>query len=284
MNERFVRRALAANAVFSLCTGVSLMLFASSLGPRLGVDPAWALQALGGALVPFGLGVAFVAKQKPLRASWVAAISLMDAGWVIGTLILALFWPGVMNQVGWTVAVVVALFVDAFCIAQLVGLRRLTANPNAENGEGRSVLRAERIVPVPIARAWEVISDVGGYAEYAPNIGFSKVLSGEGASIVRECGDGSGRWTEKASVWTEGKAYGFRVQTDAPDYPYPFKVLGGLWELEPADGGTRVRMRFDVSMKGGLLGDALLAAALVPKFNSTLETLLDNWERAMIDA
>ena len=37
-------------------------------------------------------------------------------------------------------------------------------------------------------------------------------------------------------------------------------------------------------MKGGLLGDALLAAALVPKFNSTLETLLDNWERAMIDA
>lgn len=283
MNERFVRRALAANAVFSLSTGAALMLFASYLASRLGVHPAWALQALGGALIPFGLGVAFVATKKTLQASWVAAISLMDAGWVVGTLILALFWPGVMNQVGWTAAVVVALFVDAFCIAQLVGLRRLTANPNPSEGEGRSVLTAERIMPVSVARAWEVISDVGGYAEYAPNIGFSKVLAGEGEDTIRECGDDSGRWTEKASVWTEGEAYGFRVQTDAPDYPYPFKVLGGLWELEPSDGGTKVRMRFDVSMKGGLLGDALLAAALAPKFHSTLETLLDNWERAMIE-
>ncbi|MFK8001706.1 MAG: hypothetical protein AB8H86_19080 [Polyangiales bacterium] len=135
MNERIVRRALGANAVFSLCTGVSLLLFASSLGPRLGVHPAWVLQVIGAALVPFGLGVAFVAKQKPLRASWVAAISLMDAGWVVGTLMLALFWPGVMNQVGWTATVVVALFVDAFCIAQLVGLRRLTATPNAAEAQ-----------------------------------------------------------------------------------------------------------------------------------------------------
>lgn len=279
--ERLARLALRANAAFSFITGLSLLLFADPLSQLMGATWPLVFQVIGAGLLPFALAVALTAQRKPLRPMHVAVISIMDAIWVLGTLVLAVGWPTALNATGWLVAAAVAVVVDIFCLAQLVGLRRLTQNADPAPGEGRSVLTAERVVAVPVSRAWAVISDVAGYADYAPNIDFSRVVEGEGENVTRECGDGSGRWTEKACLWDEGRAYGFRVQTDAPDYPYPFKVLGGLWEVEPADGGTRVRMRFDLSMKGGLLGDALLAAAIVPKFRVTLEELLDNWELAM---
>lgn len=280
-NERLVRNALWGNALFSLLCGTVLIVFsgpASAFSDALG-PLEFAL--LGASLLPFAFAVAFSARRRPLKPVHVLVISSMDLAWVIATIILGAVWPTLFTPQGWLAAALVALAVDTFCLLQLFGLRRLSLNPKRHGGEGRNVMSVERIISVSPARAWDVMGDVDGYAAYAPNITFSRIVDGQGEGMLRECGAGDARWTERATLWDEGRAYAFRVDTTAPDYPYPFKLLGGHWELAAVEGGTRVRMRFDVTMKGGLLGDVLFAVALLPKFQATLEELLDNWEVAM---
>lgn len=123
MNERIVRRTLGANAAFSSTSGLSLLLLAGSLAPLLGVRPSWILQLIGGGLVFFALGVAAVARRSPIRRAWVVTISMMDLGWVLGTVGLALSWPEVMSRAGWIAAALVALIVMLFATRQLYGMR-----------------------------------------------------------------------------------------------------------------------------------------------------------------
>lgn len=129
IDERFVRRALGANATFSLLSGISLALFGGSLAPVLGVELSWVLRIIGGGLLLFALGVAFVARRAPLLRSGVAAITLMDLGWVLGTLGLALLWPAALNTTGWIAAVLVAFAVALFGATQHLGIRRLRNIP-----------------------------------------------------------------------------------------------------------------------------------------------------------
>ena len=140
----------------------------------------------------------------------------------------------------------------------------------------------EREVAVPVERAWNIVSDVDGYHRYAPSLEFSRIVAGEGLNARRECGDAKGRWSERCTAWEEGHAYAFEVDTNAPDYPYPFKELQGRWSVEPIDEGrTRVRMRFEATMPGGIFGE-LMMAAVAERFEAAGEGVLDSWEDAML--
>ncbi|PHR42612.1 MAG: hypothetical protein COA32_17245 [Fluviicola sp.] len=93
---------------------------------------------------------------------------------------------------------------------------------------------------------WKVISDVENYHEVAGNIDEVKIVSGEKEGMVRACSHGKDSWTEKCSLWEEEKEYSFEVDTSAPDYPYPFKVLRGNWQVkELADNKTEIIMNFE---------------------------------------
>ena len=122
-----------------------------------------------------------------------------------------------------------------------------------------------------------------GYAAVAYNLSKVEVLDGSGLDLERRCFDTSGRsWTESCTLWDEGRAFAFRVHTEASDYPYPIARLGGEWSLAAETGGTRIRMRFEISPKDGFL-NGLLLRLMVGPFARVCDRLLVNWIAVMED-
>jgi len=79
------------------------------------------------------------------------------------------------------------------------------------------------MISAPKSIAWEIVSDADGYSKYAPNIDYSRVTSGKGKNMIRECSNEDGKWSEVCSQWIDGESYMFEVQTNEKNYPYPFK-------------------------------------------------------------
>lgn len=136
-------------------------------------------------------------------------------------------------------------------------------------------LKFERLVHAPTDTVWQVISDVVGYAEVAPNLSKAEIVSGHGEGMRRRCWDTrGGTWTEQCVLWEEGRRYSMVVDTS--DYPYPFSQLQGTWGLEERPDGVLITMRFDAVPKYGPIG-WLMAQVMKPAFRRVGEQLLDNW-------
>jgi len=139
-------------------------------------------------------------------------------------------------------------------------------------------LYAQRRINAPLELVWKVISDVGDYARYAPNLNSSRIVSGEGKGLIRECTSKEGLWQEICTDWQEQEFYLFEVQTQAKNYPFPFKTLNGKWEVcNSGDTHTDIRMKFDFEFKNLLLG-WLIYPLMRRKFITICEQLLDNWQ------
>jgi ribosome-associated toxin RatA of RatAB toxin-antitoxin module len=139
-----------------------------------------------------------------------------------------------------------------------------------------SQFKIERLVDAPSNIVWQVISDVVGYADVAPNLSKAAIESGEGLGMRRRCWDTrGGSWAEQCVLWEEGRAYSMEVDTS--DYPYPFTKMQGTWSLAERPSRTLITMQFDYKMKYGLLG-LLLEKSLSRQFQPICEELLDNWE------
>ena len=140
-------------------------------------------------------------------------------------------------------------------------------------------LSYEKVVYARPGDVWAVISDVGNYADIAPNIDTSRIVSGEGMGMVRECSNKEGRWQEVCSQWLPGEQFAFDVQTRAADYPYPFTYLNAIWSVVPIDEtSTKIKMDFNVEFSSKVLG-LFMFPLLKLKFSGVCRTLLDNWQR-----
>ena len=117
------RRALLVNAGFSTFTGVASLLGAGALSELAGPEPA-EFVGLGATLLGFAAFVAWVARRRRFASRLVAAISIMDLGWVLGTAALAGLAPQTLTASGWVLAVGVAAVVLGCAIGQLAGLVR----------------------------------------------------------------------------------------------------------------------------------------------------------------
>ena len=137
----------------------------------------------------------------------------------------------------------------------------------------------ERLVDAPADVAWEIIADVAAYHELTPGLTKIEMLGGEGVGMKRRCYDTRGRsWNEQCPLWDEQeRRYTFVVETQAEDYPLPFKKLQGTWQVEERPEGTLMKMRFDYVLRPGLMG---LMATLFGNAGARQqsEELLDNWE------
>lgn len=148
---------------------------------------------------------------------------------------------------------------------------------------GRLHKTASRIVPVSPEAAWKVMTDHQGYAEVADNLSRVEVVSGHGLGMCRRCYDTRGQgWSETCTLWDEGRAYAFSVDTQAPDYPYPLRELSGVWRVEPADGGSRVTLEFVARARWGVLGQLMLRLLARPAERICLR-LLERWEAVMLE-
>jgi len=126
-HPEILRAAYRANGTFSLICAVGMIFFADELARLVGLSGAWPLITLGLGLAPFGVWLWWLASGAGLTPRIGRSVSMMDAGWVVGTIVLLSAWPDVLNPTGRALAIAIALVVAAFGTWQLVGVRRLAS-------------------------------------------------------------------------------------------------------------------------------------------------------------
>jgi hypothetical protein len=138
----------------------------------------------------------------------------------------------------------------------------------------------DRYIDAPRSQTWEVLSDLGGWGELAPNLSKTEVVDGAAQGAVRRCYDNAGKsWRETCTLWQPGRRYVMDVDTS--DYPYPITLMRGTFSVDDEGSGTRVRLQFDYRFKYGPLGR--LAGILArPMFARTCRRLLKRIEAESI--
>jgi hypothetical protein len=126
MNEsQNLRRAFTGNAIFSLVSATAFVLGGGVIAGLIGLSSPLPLQLVGAGLVPFGVYLLWLARRDELTRRDGRIVSLLDAEWVLGTAILLIGWPELMNATGHVVAVAIAAVVGSFAIWQWAGAQRI---------------------------------------------------------------------------------------------------------------------------------------------------------------
>jgi hypothetical protein len=287
-NARLLRLALGANGIFSLLTGGACLMAPSAIAslifvasPSLfGLSSSTLVVELGLGLMGFGALVLWTASQPQLHRGRAKLITFMDAGWVLGSIGLLALTSDIWTPAGFAIVSIVAIAVALFALDQALGLVLLYQGVNEveiERQGKRMTLTATGVTAASPQRVWQVMSHQEAYADVADNLSRVEIIAGTGPDYERRCFDNDGRsWNETCTLWDEGRAFAFRVHTEAPDYPYPIAQLSGEWSLSPVAGATQIRMRFKVTAKSGLLNSLLFRLMAAP-FSTISDRLLVRW-------
>lgn len=270
-----MKRTLTINATFSGLSGILMIIFRQQMMNLFEVLSSTHFLVIGILLILFSLTIIYETKrQNALAILWIIT---QDMLWVIGSVWLLIFNPFDFSRGGNYTIGVVAL------VVLLMALNQSSALAQVDSVQGKKVkhFNFTRTVVTSKADTWKVISDVANYHKVAPNIDDVKIISGEGQGMIRSCSHGKNNWTETCSAWQEEKTYSFIVNTNAPDYPYPFKYLKGTWEVEETDSiHTIIKMHFEFEYKKKFQ-HVLVHPLLRGKFKKVAEELLDSWQKLL---
>jgi hypothetical protein len=124
--QDLLKKALAGNAVFSVVSGVAILLANRWLVKFLGLPEKFSLAILGVSLIVYAATLWLSARRPKIRITdaWVAVT--MDAVWVVGSYALIFVVPFSVRG-KWAVALVAEL-VLAFAIVQWLGIRKIRKN------------------------------------------------------------------------------------------------------------------------------------------------------------
>ncbi|VAW38442.1 hypothetical protein MNBD_CHLOROFLEXI01-3419 [hydrothermal vent metagenome] len=124
--SNFLRRALQANALFSLLTGAAFVVASGPIARFIGTDiPSTLVLIVGLGLLPFGYMVYRLTSGTAVSPKEARIVTIMDVSWVIGSfLLLALGWSLFTVAGRWFIALQ-AEAVATFTLLQIIGLRRL---------------------------------------------------------------------------------------------------------------------------------------------------------------
>ncbi len=270
-----LQNALVLNALFSGVSGTASIVLNWQIAELFGTPNTTIFWIIGFVLIFFALTISYeIFKQRSLAVLWIIA---QDILWVIGSILILAIDPFNILLYGKILIAVVAIIVFFMAVSQSRALAEMDSNPEKVGKRWRF----ERIVRADKKSVWELISDVGNYHMFAPNIDDVQIISGEGLGMVRTCSHGADTWAETCTLWSEETGYAYTVQTDVADYPYPFKFLNGLWEVEAIDNAsTKIVMCFDFQYKHSIQ-NLVLHPFFRTRFFSIAEKLLDNWEVAL---
>jgi len=123
--SRTLRRAFTGNAIFSLLSAAIFVLGGGAVASGVGLPSPLPLQLVGAGLVPFGVGLLWLARRDGLTRRNGRIVSLLDAEWVFATAILLFGWPERMNASGHAAAIAIAAVVAGFAIWQWAGAQRI---------------------------------------------------------------------------------------------------------------------------------------------------------------
>ena len=267
-NTLLLRRALRANALFSACTGALTLGLAPRIAEHLSL-PSELIRGTGAVLLVYGAALGVLASTRRVASVWSVTASLLDLGWVLGSVALLAVHPVPSPALVAVPAVIVLLL----ALVQLEALRRTVFTAHV----GRYAL--ERVVAASADRAWGVVSDVARYAEVAGTLHRSEIVSGSGVGMVRRCEDTSGVcWLETCTRWEPGHAYAFEVDTSGPGYPLPLRSMRGDFEVEAGDRGqARIRIRFSFTPRGGWATELALSLAFIVRGDALVGDILRRW-------
>lgn len=259
MRTEPLKTALLANALFSLMSGVTSIVFGRFLSTFVGVGAPIVYQVIGVSLVMFALLVALTALQQPLNTLMAAVISLADLLWVVGTFLLIIMAYAALQPVGILLLLGVAIIVLCLALGQLQGINMAYTADNSNSHK----LCVAISTPASAAAMWSIIADLPSIRRYSPNL--SKVILRDGATsgvgAVRECTDVNGKtWGERCKLYDDQtKQVAFDFLADEAGFPYPFKTMSGGWHVTPDGTGSVVTVWFEVTPKHRLLQPIILA-------------------------
>jgi len=270
-----LQTALKVNALFSGISGIVLIILNHQVAKIFGTENNTIFWIIGLALVFFAITIIVeIKKQRSLAILW---IIIQDFIWVIGSIILLVLNPFPITPTGTIIIGIVALIVLFMGLNQAKALAKIDNIPEKKGKQWRF----ERIVKADKKSTWKLISDVGNYAFFAPNIDEVKIISGDGLGMVRTCSHGKDTWAETCTLWTDENEYAYVVHTTEPDYPYPFKFLNGFWAVEEIDKTTtKIVLRFEFQYNKKIQ-KIFLHPLFRTKFFKVAEVLLDNWQREL---
>jgi hypothetical protein len=119
-DSSLLRRALAANALFSALSGAVILAASDRLAELLGIRIS--LLPLGAMLIVYAAGLLWNARRENVSAveAWIAV--LLDVVWVAGSAVV--IFAGVLSATGNWIVAIVADVVLLFAVLQVVGLRK----------------------------------------------------------------------------------------------------------------------------------------------------------------
>ena len=128
---------------------------------------------------------------------------------------------------------------------------------------------------------WKVIADLDHWDKVASNVAKVEMLGTDRPGLSRRIYDNKGRtWVEKLTHWEEGKAYTMEVDTEDPEYAFPFSKMRGVFSMrERRNGSIIIHMRFEYRPKYGVIGRLLDRFQFIPKFRALFNETLQNWIR-----
>jgi hypothetical protein len=124
--SRFLRNALAADALASGATGALVLFGAGVLADMLGL-PAALLRGAGLVLVPYVAFVAWLATRQRLAAGAVWLVVAANAVWTAASLLVLVSGWVAPNLLGYVFVIAQALAVAVLGELQYMGLRRPVA-------------------------------------------------------------------------------------------------------------------------------------------------------------
>lgn len=125
LDSLMFRKVLSANAVFSIASGLAMILFRESIAAMLDFAHPGYLIPVGLGVLIFGIQIAVSARRDALKLAELKFFALMDLLWVIGSIVLALAVP--LPTSGFWLVIGTALIVTDFGILEFIGIRSIAS-------------------------------------------------------------------------------------------------------------------------------------------------------------
>jgi hypothetical protein len=189
-NTKPLRIALFGNAVFSAVSAIVLIMFPEMAGSLIGTTNHILLMVIGIGLGVFSLDLFHQASRQRMQTWRALYSSLGDATWVLGTVILLIWFPNLVSEKGRVLLICIALVVAIFGALQLWGAGE------THRLKGTKLYRHCVAVTVPetVDKMWEAVSDLSGISQYFPALRSSTIRDGAepqvGVRRTRKSGHG----------------------------------------------------------------------------------------------
>ncbi|MFB4272726.1 hypothetical protein [Nonomuraea sp. GTA35] len=124
---KFLRMALAADAVVTGGNGLAYLAFAGPVGTLLGPDTGL-LRGIGVFLLVYGAAVGFLATRRDISPAGAKAVIALNVIWTLASIAAVVTGAAGFTTIGAIWAIAQALVVAGFAELQITGLRKSRTN------------------------------------------------------------------------------------------------------------------------------------------------------------